>query len=1119
MYSLLRTKSKIRRPKSPPSSHQSYERLEQRNLLADVSGNITTDTVWDLAEGYTIVGDITIDSNVSLTIAPGVEVQSVEGARLDTGFRGTLIVDGAKFVGEFNQIHATALSTLNFQNGAEFSGLSVTVGGSTTASIDNTTFRSGQVLIDRDMTISNTSFESLEPLSIPDSMLDSIANGGNSFVEQSIVDVSFSTLTEDFELKSFGNVSRFRTGALDIRSTFTIEPALEVFLNRVDITGTLIANDVTISGGTAFVVVKQSGNFELTDSTIDGQSFFFIDTSTGNVTGNVFNQGTVYLESETNSVTVDNNSLLDQVAFRAAPEGLEALADNTFAEDSMAEIFGTVNSNLNIRVMGNLSHYRINSPAFSVPAGVTLDVGQGVQIGPERFSNIQISGVLNMDGVRSDTSTLTRYIVTPGGQFNVTDSALSGADMSFASTATGTIVNSTISIGGTLSIVSEVNSPIRFSDNNLFIGRQVTASGDIAAPIDMKNNYWRTESEAAINNQIVDMNDSPDRPLVEFIPFRTTPIPIHLSGTTNDDTIEISFSTFSVLVKINDQTTELNRVLVGEISIDALGGKDSVKISTSELDDTVVFEDRHTTISNEASLINILNAEMLEASSDPADDEAGFDRVFFYGTDQDELFLRDEVITQMTGGNFQFSATGFDSVRTVGGGGEDQANVTLSESNATFISRDKTGTILGGSGAFSFSGFEETKVEAIEGGDNRAILWGTDFDDSFEFGRPANSATLVSPDPLVDPNVTVTNFSIVVARGSDGNDSATFWDTPADEVFYTRPGSAFFSTETKTVASAFDFENHMAFSSSGSDRAFHLGSSESLRFNSSHLDTELIDGNSTIATDGFSNVTAVAGGTESSSAFFNGSTQTETFSVLPGYAGIIGENYRRQVRGFDNVTANAGGGLDEAFLNDTSGNDRLTASPLGTKLEAVDGSATFEAIGFPAVYVNASLGEDTARFSDSISNDRFTAKPNFGFMSGPTFSNLAIGFDYNLATSSVGGQDVARLIGSSGNENLFMSAEQTTLRDDAVRMSAQGFQTTLVDGGGGSDTAYFTDTSGNDFLIGEGDELRMFVPNVYLRQIWNFQTVFAGSVNGGTDRFRLAGAINFDLDAYGNWIS
>ncbi len=89
------SRSHLRRQRAASNTNRwrGLESLESRHLLAQVSGSITADTTWTLANSpYEVTGDVTVQSAATLTIQPGVVVKY----RNDTGLtvRGRLVAEG-----------------------------------------------------------------------------------------------------------------------------------------------------------------------------------------------------------------------------------------------------------------------------------------------------------------------------------------------------------------------------------------------------------------------------------------------------------------------------------------------------------------------------------------------------------------------------------------------------------------------------------------------------------------------------------------------------------------------------------------------------------------------------------------------------------------------------------------------------------------------------------------------------------------------------------------------------------------------------------------------------------------------------------------------------------------
>jgi len=72
--------------------------LTQRTLATDVSGIISSDTTWDLAESpYVVTGTVLVSSGVKLTVEAGVEAKFASGTSLQVF--GELVARGTSSSG------------------------------------------------------------------------------------------------------------------------------------------------------------------------------------------------------------------------------------------------------------------------------------------------------------------------------------------------------------------------------------------------------------------------------------------------------------------------------------------------------------------------------------------------------------------------------------------------------------------------------------------------------------------------------------------------------------------------------------------------------------------------------------------------------------------------------------------------------------------------------------------------------------------------------------------------------------------------------------------------------------------------------------------------------------
>ena len=170
-----------------------------------------------------------------------------------------------------------------------------------------------------------------------------------------------------------------------------------------------------------------------------------------------------------------------------------------------------------------------------------------------------------------------------------------------------------------------------------------------------------------------------------------------------------------------------------------------------------------------------------------------------------------------------------------------------------------------------------------------------------------------------------------------------------------------------------------------------------------------------------------------------------------------------------------------------------------------------QAIGFTSVHAYAKAGgNDVAYMYDSPGNDTLTGKPTFARLVGDGFLTRAKFFDSVQAIATGGGYDVASLIDSGGNETFTATPDESRLDGSTFSLVATSFDS--VHGYarfGGYDVAHLFDSPGDDTFIGQPTFAKMIGDGFFLRAKF-FDAVHAYAKAGGTDTALLYGSAGND---------
>jgi VCBS repeat-containing protein len=371
----------------------------------------------------------------------------------------------------------------------------------------------------------------------------------------------------------------------------------------------------------------------------------------------------------------------------------------------------------------------------------------------------------------------------------------------------------------------------------------------------------------------------------------------------------------------------------------------------------------------------------------------------------------------------------------------------------------------------------------------------------------------------------------ITVNAGTGNDVATLYDSPGNDNFSGYP------TYSRMVGAGYDnyaygfdtvFGRATAGDSGGvGDRAFLYDSAGNDNFYGRPTYSRMVGSGFNNYATGFDTVygraTAGDAGGVGDQAFLYDSTGNDRFYGRPTYSRMLGSNFSNFASGFDKVLAYAsagdsGGVGDRAFLYDSDGNDRFYGRPTYSYLV---GNGFFNrAKGFDAVYANATAGgvNDRAFLYDSAGNDSFYAYPTYSYLTGNDFYNQANGFKtvtgYATAGDAGGVGDQAFLYDSAGNDRFYGRPTYSRMVGTGFNNYASGFDAVYAyastDAGGVGDRAYLYDSLGDDTFFGRIN-YGTLSGSGFLNFAEGFDSIRADGNAGGSDTLDVDGSIVYAL--------
>ena len=262
--------------------------------------------------------------------------------------------------------------------------------------------------------------------------------------------------------------------------------------------------------------------------------------------------------------------------------------------------------------------------------------------------------------------------------------------------------------------------------------------------------------------------------------------------------------------------------------------------------------------------------------------------------------------------------------------------------------------------------------------------------------------------------------------------------------------------------------------------------------------------------------------------------------------GSYGGGYANSATGFGTNVGYATSGSDTAYLYDSPQSDTFyayadfgnTGKPSAGMFGGYDGGYPESASGFSTNLGYAtSDGSDNAYFYDSPGNDTFyaygdynsgkTSAGMFGSFGGG-YANEATGFAMNVGISTEGGSDTAYFYDSPGNDTFYSYANYNSSGKTSAGMygsyggayanSASGFAVNIGNSTeGGNDTAYLFGLSGKNALYTDLAIAELYGSS-YGEQASGFGLVNASAPASGVNTpLEGPGPLDYELNLIGIW--
>jgi len=243
-----------------------------------------------------------------------------------------------------------------------------------------------------------------------------------------------------------------------------------------------------------------------------------------------------------------------------------------------------------------------------------------------------------------------------------------------------------------------------------------------------------------------------------------------------------------------------------------------------------------------------------------------------------------------------------------------------------------------------------------------------------------------------------------------------------------------------------------------------------------------------------------------------GTRDDDTFAASSGSPQVSVNGIAYEFEGVTQWHFVGGGGDDLALLTGSDDTEEVVFYPNSA---TVTGPALNLELTDVSVIQLDGGGNDMARLYDSRGNDYYVAAPAWAELTGNGFRSRVIGFENIYAYGTAGGSDYAKLYDSHRDDFFYATPAEAALYGEGFRYQVNRFELIHAYASGGHDVAKLFDTPGDDVFLGDPAQGVMYGEGYYHRAK-RFDEVHAYA-SAGNDLARLydsAGDDIFEANSY-----